>query len=711
MGRAKNKKSNLATVNSDREALKQLRADRLIDDARIEALEAKAAQQAERIAELEAAAVAQAATAEREKEKAVGREKEKLVQKVAAKDTMIAELRVALQARWAAVQEAEQARMGMGDERRAAVATAVELAAAEEKLGECKCGRGTWNEPKEGKNGRAWRCMQRKELRRAGAAFFADEASYTKRVAEEAVLHADTFASVLESKAVQRVLKAVAEEAIQAVQDHLDAVGLAVKVHSKVSWRGYRRLSYALSEEYDEDAYDSDEEEKKQIGTYNTAALYLQPSRKNGLVEELEVKMPRLPSRYMLRKQEIDICKKYGGFDISEDGLATTQDFDRVVQAEIEAYAEIIREMKVLVIQIMGDAFRMERCGKYVNFVVRVCGVHKISGHHTSCLTLAIWKGDDGYASMKERVASQFEAAGRLAARGVIQVPAAEIGGRRGGQRGRGRSGGCGGSGRGGSGGGRGLGGNGGRGALTKKRGRVLTSDKEVVGSVSLPVAHDQLVCHVIAGGDALATNSALALGGFGCKFSCNYCETPNDMFHVKPGTAESKKLGAKTRTFARAVALSHAKPEEWPLHCPVCGDITEEQWEAEVKKEKNKAWYSRFSLKHFAQQYQCIPLLRGVDHIDHAMCVLHVVLCIAGTIYKHAISTNVENDRQAVSINHYLHGYLKVYIGKAKVMSKGEAVAVLKRPSFVGSEAPKVLESMEMLMHLINYNTDEEVK
>jgi hypothetical protein len=61
-------------------------------------------------------------------------------------------------------------------------------------------------------------------------------------------------------------------------------------------------MSYALSEEYDEDAYDSDEEEKKQIGKYTTASLYLQPGTKNGLLEELEVKMPRLPSRYMLRK-------------------------------------------------------------------------------------------------------------------------------------------------------------------------------------------------------------------------------------------------------------------------------------------------------------------------------------------------------------------------------------------------------------------------
>jgi hypothetical protein len=61
-------------------------------------------------------------------------------------------------------------------------------------------------------------------------------------------------------------------------------------------------MSYALSEEYYEDAYDSDEDEEKHIGKYSTAALYLQPSKKNGLLEELEVKMPRLPSRHMLRK-------------------------------------------------------------------------------------------------------------------------------------------------------------------------------------------------------------------------------------------------------------------------------------------------------------------------------------------------------------------------------------------------------------------------
>jgi hypothetical protein len=215
----------------------------------------------------------------------------------------------------------------------------------------------------------------------------------------------------------------------------------------------------------------------------------------------------------------------------------------------------------------------------------------------------------------------------------------------------------------------------------------------------------------VIGGGDALYTNDINGLGGFGCKFSCNFCELPNTLFHLKPGTEEYKAEGAKKRTYSRALALSHARPEVWPLQCPVCGDITEEEWDAERTKEKTKSWYSSFSLKHYAQQWHCPPLLVGVDHIDHAMCVLHVLLGISGTIYKLAIAAHVENETQAMVINTYLHGILKIYIGRTKVMSKSEAATMLKRPSFVGSEAPKVLQHLEMLMHLINYNSTEQLE
>ena len=210
--------------------------------------------------------------------------------------------------------------------------------------------------------------------------------------------------------------------------------------------------------------------------------------------------------------------------------------------------------------------------------------------------------------------------------------------------------------------------------------------------------------CHLVGGGDALYTNDILGLSGFGCKYSCNFCELPNDLFYMKPGTDEYVAEAPTKRSFDRARALSHAKPDVWPLLCPCCGEISEEQWKVEQKKEKGKNWHQAHALKHFGQRWGYTPLLNSVDHIDHVMCVLHVLLCISGTIYKLAIAANVENETQASAINTYLHGILKV-------MSKGEAATLLKRPSFVGSEAPKVLEEMEMLMHLVNYNSTANIE
>jgi hypothetical protein len=117
-----------------------------------------------------------------------------------------------------------------------------------------------------------------------------------------------------------------------------------MKVHSGISWSGYKRLSNALSREFDDDPVDSDDENevsKVNIGHYDAALLYLQPTRANGLLEELEVEMPRLPSRYMLRKEEVAICREYGGFDVSDDGLATTRDFDTVLKMALEKHANI----------------------------------------------------------------------------------------------------------------------------------------------------------------------------------------------------------------------------------------------------------------------------------------------------------------------------------------------------------------------------------
>jgi hypothetical protein len=536
-----------------------------------------------------------------------------------------------------------------------------------------------------------------------------------------------SLAQVMESKPVQKALKQVALEALSAVQDHLSSIALSLKTHSGMSWAGYGRARNALSREFEDDPSDSDDEDAENIGTYAPVALYLQPTHQNGLLEELEVQMPHLPSRYMLRKEEVEICRKYGAFELSEDGLATTRDFNDVLLRALKLHWQKLRKFRTIVVQIMGDGFRMNRCGKYVNFVLRVCGVHVVSGSHTSCETLAIWSGDDSYEFMQARVAPQFEAAAALNEKGTICFeggPAAATSSTRGTRRQR-------------VGGGDGPGGGAGhdRGGRTRKRAQEHTTEAEAEveeeqasveraptvssGAVTWAAAQEELRCHVeesvlswrkdirchvVGGGDALYTNDILGLGGFACKYPCNFCECPKDKFHLKPVQEGTPGHTLVPRTYERALALSHARPAVWPLKCPVCGPITEAEWEAEYKKTKGKSWFATFSLGHFAQQYLYPPLLRGVDHIDHPMCVLHVLLSISGTIYKHAISQNVENVTQALTINTYLHGYLKIYIPKAKVVSKTEAATLLKRPSFVGSEAPKVLEHLEMVMHLLNY-------
>jgi hypothetical protein len=187
MARTK-KNTNLSQQdNNDRAELKRLR-----DESVVHQLEM--AQQVARIRELEAAALATAAavevaaqTASAVREQAAEREKTKFTAEIAAKEEQIKNLNAALAARGAtAIQAAhalaEQTRV-LGGERQEAVATARELTAAEEKLEQCECGRGTWSEPKEGKAGEKWRCKQRSRLRKAGAAFFKDAGSNAKRVA------------------------------------------------------------------------------------------------------------------------------------------------------------------------------------------------------------------------------------------------------------------------------------------------------------------------------------------------------------------------------------------------------------------------------------------------------------------------------------------------------------------------------------------------
>jgi hypothetical protein len=164
-------------------------------------------------------------------------------------------------------------------------------------------------------------------------------------------------------------------------------------------------------------------------------------------------------------------------------------------------------------------------------------------------------------------------------------------------------------------------------------------------------------------------------------------------------------------RTYERALAASHAYPEDgvFPIKCPFCGDITKEMWEEESNKYKCKseasqlAFRRKFALDHRGQMYLRDPLMRHVDHKDQPGCVLHVLLCIVGQFYKRAIAQNVETMDQVTDINEYLRKDLHVYIRPPKVIKKGEEQTLLKRPSFIGEEAGKVIENLEALIIRLN--------
>ena len=44
-----------------------------------------------------------------------------------------------------------------------------------------------------------------------------------------------------------------------------------------------------------------------------------------------------------------------------------------------------------------------------MNFCLRVCGVHQLSGNAASCETLAVWAGNDIHQEVEQRVSGTFD--------------------------------------------------------------------------------------------------------------------------------------------------------------------------------------------------------------------------------------------------------------------------------------------------------------
>ena len=598
------------------------------------------AQQAAGAAEVQtqAVAVAVAAAAATAQQKARRQE-----EKLAAKEARVRELQDALRARMQLVDQQAAELVGVKAELRVQTQRAAEeegkcvalQADLPEGITPCK----KWKEPKLGLKGRSTRCKQRKKLFACGRGNFVEEASYHKRIAEAVaneLFHGnrDVEEVVEGSPWFQSRQKALVKAAMGAVQERLDHAGLAVKIIGKISWGCYRTIRRVLSFDFEEPE-DLTYADKDDIGRYRRVHLHLQPDAKTGLVEEIAFVMPYLPTYGKCKEEESAIIAKGPGYEVTEDGKCVTRGFDIVLERSLLLHWEAASRLDVVVVQVFGDGFQMFRCGKYVNFCLRTCGVHKLSGSAKSCETLAVWGGDDGYEETKHRVGPAFD---------LMEVVA---------------------------------------------RTKAFNTAK---GSVK---------CHVVSGGDYAFVSDMTGGSGAGSKFPCVYCEKPqSDLWH--PPT---KKYSSKARTYATAVAMSHSYPEDgvFPIQCPCCGPISEEEWQVEHDKEKSKTFFSKHALEHFGQRYDHPPLLKGVDHADMPGCMLHVLLCIVGAFYKRAIAQNVETEDQVTSINGYLKTELHVFIRPPKIVKKGEEKTLLKRPSFVGEEAGKVIEHLEDLMQQLN--------
>jgi hypothetical protein len=358
-------------------------------------------------------------------------------------------------------------------------------------------------------------------------------------------------------------------------------------------------------------------------------------------------KLPVLPSYYMLRKEEDDIVANSGGYKLSRDGKAGFRDLMPLLKGACQK--EKVKLMVQaegdgqLVVQLFGDGFNMFRCGKYVNMCLRVCGAHDLEGSALSCDTLSVWAGGDTYDDVASRCADLLDDIAKL-----------------------------------------------------------LADNKQVnAGWGCVP-------CQTIGGGDALWINDIMGLSGFAVKHKCNYCEQSSDDF------GDLTRPGVK-RTYVRACHAAHmpASEHDFPFDCPHCEErvdgeqvpmrFTKARWEAHHRISRSDTWLKTHAREHAAQKWSKPPLFRGMDHCWHPECVLHLLIAIAGTMYKHAVMINVKEKDVALAMNNFLHGVLHIYIRPVKVVKNTEAQDIIKKPSFVGSEAKNAIEHLEDLLIIVN--------
>ena len=193
------------------------------------------------------------------------------------------------------------------------------------------------------------RSRQLVRLREKVKELFDDDVSDEYRASQLVALVLDSDEgkeALLASEFMERHNKEQQQEVADIIQGHFNTVGIVAKHAKTLSWGTWEDLRKIFGFEF-EPPEDETYSTEGDIGKYYRLEL------PNG------VKVPVLPSKYKIKKQEEVIVNNQGGYTKVKHGDGFTVDWIARVREEIELKPAEFWEKRGCELQVFGDAFRL----------------------------------------------------------------------------------------------------------------------------------------------------------------------------------------------------------------------------------------------------------------------------------------------------------------------------------------------------------------
>ena len=220
--------------------------------------------------------------------------------------------------------------------------------------------------------------------------------------------------ALLASEFMERHNKEQQQEVADIIQGHFNTVGIVAKHAKTLSWGTWEDLRKIFGFEF-EPPEDETYSTEGDIGKYYRLEL------PNG------VKVPVLPSKYKIKKQEEIIVNNQGGYTKVKHGDGFTVDWIARVREEIELKSAEFWEKRGCELQVFGDAFRLMAQCKGVNTGARVIGARRAGGHKNTIKTMVVWEGGDDYKQVKAKMHIAIKALNEIKKNGYINTKYGEV--------------------------------------------------------------------------------------------------------------------------------------------------------------------------------------------------------------------------------------------------------------------------------------------